>query len=99
MPEQLEITYRARGGRLPVDLELDLGSDGQVELFLGSSYSIPLQRVSRIGRFGGRAPASEVIALRAYLEEHDLLARGGTIGQATPDAPARLLQIRADGRE
>lgn len=99
MPEHLEIIYRVRDGRPPVALDLDLGADGQATLFLGSSYSIPLQRVSRIGNFGGQAPAAEVSALSVYVSEHDLLARGGTLGQATPDAPNRFLQIRAGGRE
>jgi hypothetical protein len=99
MPEDLEIIYRARGGRQPVDLDLALGADGQATLFLGSSSSIPLQRVNRVGRFGGLAPAVEMAALGAYLDELDLLTRAGTYGEATPDSPDRFLQIRAGERE
>jgi hypothetical protein len=98
MPELLEIAYRARGGRMAVDLDLRLGSDAQATLFVGNSYSIPLARVSRVGTFEGRAPAAEVDALRAYLAEHDVLARGGTHGQPSPDTPARYLTIAVDGR-
>lgn len=99
MSEHLEITYRARGGRMPVDLELHLGPGGQAEVYVGTSYSIPSTRVNRVGNFGGRAPTAEVNALGSYLDEHDLLTRGGSHGQATPDAPNRFLEIRSDGRD
>src|SRR5687768_13489554 len=99
MPDQLEISYRARDGRLPVDLDLHLGPDGQAQVYIGTSYSIPLARVSRVGTFSGPAPTAEVNALRTYLDGHDLLARGGSHGQWNPDAPERFLEIRANGRE
>lgn len=99
MPEHVEITYRAGNGRPPVDLDLHLGPDGHAEVFVGTSYSIPLARVSRVGTFSGRPPAAEVHALDAYLVEHDLLARGGNYGQLMRDTPSRFLEIRAGGRE
>lgn len=99
MPDQLEITYRARGGRFPVDLDLHLGSDGQARVYVGTTYSIPLARVSRVGVFSGLAPTAEVNALHTYFGEHDLLARGGSYGEWSPDSPTRFLEIRADGRE
>jgi len=98
MAEQIEVTYRAAGGRPPVDLDLHLGADGQAEVFVGSSYSIPLARVSRVGFFGGRAPAAEVETIHAYLGERDLLARGGGFGRAAPDVPGRFLELAVDGR-
>ena len=99
MPDNFEITYRARGGQMPVDLEIHLAPNGQAEVYVGTSYSIPIARVSRVGTFGGRAPTAEVNALGAYLGEHDLLVRGGRHGEAAPNAPNRFLEIRADGRE
>src|SRR5687767_2744736 len=67
MADQFEITYRARGGQMPVDLEIHLGADGQAEVYVGTSFSIPIARVSRVGFFGGRAPTAEVNALSAFL--------------------------------
>jgi len=87
MPKNLEITYRATGGRIPVDLELHLQANGQAEIYVGSSYSIPVERVSRVGSFGGAAPEAEVAAIRAYLDQHDLLSGGGTSGQASQISP------------
>jgi hypothetical protein len=67
-------------------------------VFVGSSYSIPLARVSRVGFFGGRAPAAETEAIGAYLAKHDLLVRGGGFGQAAPDVPGRFLELAVDKR-
>jgi len=99
MPEQFEVTYRARGGRPPVDLDIHLGTDGRAELFVGSSYSLPRATVNRIGTFGGPVPAADVAALVAYAAEHDLLARGEQPGQATPDVPLRFLELNVDGHQ
>src|SRR5262245_8161863 len=98
MPEQIEVTYRAGGGRPPVDLDLHLGADGQAGVFVGSSHAVPLARVGRVGFFGGRAPAAETEAIGAYLAGHDLLARGGGFGRAAPDVPGRFLELAVDGR-
>ena len=97
MPQQLEIAYRASGARMHVDLDLHVGLDGHAELFLGSSYSIPLQRVSCVGEFGGPAPDAEMAALSALLDDADLTALGGQYGQPTPDTPLRYLAITASG--
>src|SRR3989337_2423786 len=69
MPGQLTIIYRASGGRPPVDLDLRLEADGNATVFIASSYSLPTERVSRVGTFGGPAPAENVEALRTYLVE------------------------------
>jgi hypothetical protein len=99
MPEQIEVTYRAKGGRPPVDLDLHLGADGQASLFAGSSFSNPRANVSRVGTFGGPAPVADVAALVAYVAEHDLLARGGRFGRATPDMPLRFVELIVDGHQ
>jgi hypothetical protein len=99
MPNQIEITYRARDGRPAVDLDLHLGPDEQTEVFVGTSTSIPLARLSRIGTFAGKAPSVEMGEIRAYLDEHDLLTRAGSIGQRSPEMPGRFLDLRVDGRE
>jgi hypothetical protein len=99
MAEQFEITYRVRDGRPPADLDLHLSPDGQAEVYVGTSTSIPLASVNRVGTFSGQAPVAELDALHAYLREHDLLARGASYGQLSPSTPNRFLEIRADGRE
>jgi hypothetical protein len=99
MPQQLAIIYRANGGRLLVDLELRVQASGQAEAFVGTSYSIPLERVNRVGRFAGQAPAEQIEALRTYVAQHNLLTRGGSHGQFSPDAPSRTLSLTADGQQ
>jgi hypothetical protein len=98
-PQRLALTYRATGGRLPVDLDLRLHDTGQAELFIGTSYAIPLERVNRVGAFAGAAPAAQIDALREYITRHNLLARGGSHGALDPDSPARQVTIIADGRQ
>jgi hypothetical protein len=99
MAEQFEITYRVRDGRPPADLDLHLSPDGQAEVYVGTSTSIPLASVNRVGTFSGQAPVAELDALYAYLREHDLLARGASYGQLSPSTPNRFLEIRAGGWE
>ena len=99
MTESFEITYRARGSRPSVDLDLHVGADGQTEVFVGSSTSIPLARVSRIGTFAGKAPTAELEAIRAYLNEHKLADRAGNYGAVAPSTPNRYLELTVDGRQ
>jgi hypothetical protein len=98
MPQQLEISYRASGGRLPVDLDLHLQPDGQTELFVGSSWSFPTKIINRVGFFGGSAPTTELTALRSFLASNDLHARAGSYGSPSPDAINRVLMVVADGK-
>ncbi|MDZ4720995.1 MAG: hypothetical protein SH847_21255 [Roseiflexaceae bacterium] len=98
MPQQLEISYRASGGRMPVDIDLQLRPDGQAELFVGSSWSLPSKSLTRVGFFGGSAPATELAALRSFLADNNLHAHAGSYGQPSPDAINRALKIVADGQ-
>jgi len=93
MAEPFELTYRARDGRPPVNLNLHITADGHAELFIGTSTSIPVARVDRIGTFAGQAPANELQAIHDYLAKHDLVSRAGTFGQAGPGTPNRFLAL------
>lgn len=95
----MDIIYRVNGGMPATDLELHLSAGGDAELYLGTTHSITLSRVSRVGTFGGPAPKREAEAIRALLEAGELPGRGGSYGAATsPHAPSRFIGLTIDGR-
>ena len=98
MSDQLAVTYRARNGRPPANLELQLSPSGETTVFLGTSFSLPGERSSRVGCFAGPAPEPLRAELLAYVERNDLLGRGGTFGQPSPSVPGRFAELKLGER-
>jgi hypothetical protein len=98
MTDAITLTYRATGGRPPVDLEVLVCAPSRVDVRIGTSFSVPIERVSRVGSFGSTAPAARLAAVHGAVLDGSLLDRNGAYGQWSPEAPRRAAVIDLDGR-
>lgn len=95
------VTYTAyASGRVHVDLKLVIMPDGQAELELGSSASLRPEPADTVGYFAGSVPQEEIVALLAYIDQHQLGA--GSTQPPPPSSPemvSRSLTVTREGKQ
>jgi hypothetical protein len=94
-----EIQYNASGGQPPVAMTLHIAPDGQADLYLGSSWSVPQGGSDKVGFFGGPVDAAAWAGLNTYLTDHNFLTRAGGAASTSPGQTTRSLTLKQGGQE
>ncbi len=97
------IRYVVSGGYPPVDARLGIENNGQAELFIGSSWSLPVEEnreqpgSARVGVFGGPLALETRASLNTLAT--GLCGRQFISPPSVPDTVFRLLQLSCEGQE
>lgn len=99
LTDGFELSYTAAGGRPFVQTMLHISPAGQAELYLGSSWSLPLGNLDTVGFFAGQVPTNSWHSLQTYLTTENVLAHPGSGPATSPDMASRQLTLRQGGQE
>ena len=97
------IRYAVSGGYPPVEARLQIDRSGQAEMFIGSSWSLPVENEqeqdgrAQVGVFGGMLDEQTRTSLSALAQTvlgTDIQASAGV-----PDSVFRLLELSFEGQE
>jgi len=97
--KHFDVRFAVSVPRPRVSLNLHIAPDGQADMYLDTSLSMPETGSDRVGLFEGRVSAQRLAPLQAYLREKRFFERPSAPAPGMPGLATRTLTLARGGRQ